>query len=133
MKTHTFSIVVGDDRCNARCPFCIARMTASKVSDYVEFNEGHSSNDRLRSCIAGFVVDFEVNTSKKGEFARLIIENNYDFMSVIIWADQFNDLSELILDSKKCLILINGEVFYDNYMKSNMLQTNKDSSITLLR
>jgi molybdenum cofactor biosynthesis enzyme MoaA len=40
MKAHTFSIVVGDARCNAKCPFCIAKMTASDFSDYVEFDAG---------------------------------------------------------------------------------------------
>lgn len=27
MKSNTFSIVVGDDKCNASCPFCVAKMT----------------------------------------------------------------------------------------------------------
>lgn len=27
MKSNTFSIVVGDDKCNANCPFCVAKMT----------------------------------------------------------------------------------------------------------
>lgn len=40
MKTHTFSIVVGDSRCNADCPYCVSKMTASEVSDYVDFDEG---------------------------------------------------------------------------------------------
>jgi len=39
MKTHTFSIVVGDSRCNAKCPYCVAQMTASEVSDHVDFDE----------------------------------------------------------------------------------------------
>lgn len=30
MKAHTFSIVVGDRRCNANCPYCIAKMTSSE-------------------------------------------------------------------------------------------------------
>lgn len=29
MKTHTFSIVVGTEACNARCPFCVSKMTAT--------------------------------------------------------------------------------------------------------
>lgn len=39
MKTHTFSIVVGDQRCNANCPFCVSKMTASEFSDNVDFDE----------------------------------------------------------------------------------------------
>ena len=40
MKTHTFSIVVGNGAYNANCPFCISKMTASEVSGYVDFDEG---------------------------------------------------------------------------------------------
>ena len=39
MKTHTFSIVVGDQRCNAACPYCVAQMTASDFSDHVNFDD----------------------------------------------------------------------------------------------
>jgi molybdenum cofactor biosynthesis enzyme MoaA len=40
MKTHTFSVVVGDARCNANCPFCVAKMTAADFSDYIDFDRG---------------------------------------------------------------------------------------------
>jgi len=40
MKTHTFSIVVGTDACNANCPFCIAKMTASEVPKTPDFDQG---------------------------------------------------------------------------------------------
>lgn len=40
MKTHTFSIVVGTDACNAACPFCVAKMTASKPSKVKDFDRG---------------------------------------------------------------------------------------------
>lgn len=39
MKTHTFSVVVGDSRCNANCPFCVSKMTASEFSESVNFDE----------------------------------------------------------------------------------------------
>ncbi len=34
MKTHTFSIVVGTDRCNAGCPFCVSKMTNRVSADH---------------------------------------------------------------------------------------------------
>ncbi len=39
MKTHTFSIVVGDSRCNAACPFCVSKMTATEFSPDINFDE----------------------------------------------------------------------------------------------
>ncbi len=38
MKTHTFSIVVGTDACNAACPFCVSKMTKSEACKQIEVN-----------------------------------------------------------------------------------------------
>ena len=39
MKIQTFSIVVGDERCNAKCPYCVAKMTPdTNVSDVDTIN-----------------------------------------------------------------------------------------------
>ena len=40
MKTHTFSIVVGNGACNANCPFCVSKMTESVISASPCFDEG---------------------------------------------------------------------------------------------
>jgi molybdenum cofactor biosynthesis enzyme MoaA len=40
MKTHTFSVVVGTDACNAACPFCVAKITASEVPKVKDFDQG---------------------------------------------------------------------------------------------
>jgi len=56
MKTHTFSVVVGDQRCNAQCPYCVAQMTAADFSDYVDFDEGRFDIacrivDQMKDCL----------------------------------------------------------------------------------
>lgn len=38
MKTSTFSVVVGDDKCNANCPFCVSKMTGN--ASEIGFNRG---------------------------------------------------------------------------------------------
>jgi molybdenum cofactor biosynthesis enzyme MoaA len=37
MKTHTFSVVVGTAACNAKCPFCVSKMTC-RASEHREVN-----------------------------------------------------------------------------------------------
>lgn len=39
MKTNTFAIVVGTSACNARCPFCIAKMTKTMSCRKCDINE----------------------------------------------------------------------------------------------
>lgn len=44
MKTHTFSIVVGTAACNAKCPFCVSKMTQSPASlDLVNVRRFHTA------------------------------------------------------------------------------------------
>ncbi|KKK85560.1 hypothetical protein LCGC14_2772060, partial [marine sediment metagenome] len=39
MKTHTFSIVVGTNACNANCPFCVSKMTGPvPVSKHINWS-----------------------------------------------------------------------------------------------
>ena len=38
MKTHTFSVVVGTNACNANCPFCVSKMTGRMPSQNVAIN-----------------------------------------------------------------------------------------------
>ena len=38
MKTHTFSIVVGDSRCNANCPYCVSKMTGGTKGRLINWN-----------------------------------------------------------------------------------------------
>jgi molybdenum cofactor biosynthesis enzyme MoaA len=33
MKIHNFSIVVGDSSCNMNCPFCVSKMTCTRIPD----------------------------------------------------------------------------------------------------
>lgn len=100
--------------------------------DYIEFSEERSSNDRMKSCIAGYVVDVDVRSSTKGNFARITLENNYDFCMILVWADQFEHLEEILSGAKHSLMLINGVVSYDNYKKSNVLQTNDETTVIIL-
>ncbi len=38
MKTNTFSIVVGDHRCNAACPYCVSKMTHTAAAIWPSIN-----------------------------------------------------------------------------------------------
>jgi DNA polymerase-3 subunit alpha len=100
--------------------------------DYVLFNEEKSSKDKLKACIAGYVVEVDVRNSAKGNFARIVLENNYDFYTVTVWAEQYEHFEDILLEAKDNLMLINGNVAYDNYRKANTLQTNDDSTIIIL-
>jgi len=100
--------------------------------DFVRFNEEKVADDRKKVSIGGYVVDVEVRQSNKGDYARITLENNYDFYTVTVWAEQYEHFEDILLEAKGCLMLVNGNVVFDNYKKMNTLQTNDDSVIIIL-
>jgi MoaA/NifB/PqqE/SkfB family radical SAM enzyme len=53
MKVQTMSIIVGDETCNAKCPFCISKQTGYpqfQINDYIKLSKLKKSCDYARSC-----------------------------------------------------------------------------------
>jgi DNA polymerase-3 subunit alpha len=99
--------------------------------DPVDFEEETSVNDNAG--VGGYVLDVEVKNSKKGSFAKLLIENNYSMINILIWPEQYEQFEEVITDCKKSLLFMTGVVKYDSYGKTNVLQSDSNSQIKVLK
>lgn len=49
MQFNSFSVVIGDETCNANCPFCISKMTKTRCEDLEPFNRSAF----IKACILG--------------------------------------------------------------------------------
>ena len=86
---------------------------------------------RLAS-IGGYVVDIVERKSKKGLFATITLESNYDFINVIVFPELFEETAELLRDSKGNLLLVNGYIQWDKFRQEYVLQTTLNSLFTVL-
>ena len=99
--------------------------------DYVEFCDEKSSKDRKKAIIAGYIHSCDIKSTSKGDIARVVLDNNYDFMSVTIWNEQYEDVKELLgYEQKGKLMLISGNVV--PYKGNPGLNTNTDTKIIIL-
>ena len=96
------------------------------------FSSERASREREKVTVAGYITEFEERESKKGKFAKLTLDNNYEFIHVMIWPDQYEEIEDYIQECGKKIVLINGTVNFDNFNKRNILQTNDDTTITLV-
>lgn len=108
--------------------------TEGEILPIEEIQSDKLADERAKVKIGGYVVDFEERSSKKGYWCRFRIESNYTFVYVTIWSDIYEDLKETIdlCTKTKCLILMNGEVSYDNYKKENCVQSYDKTKIVIL-
>jgi DNA polymerase III subunit alpha len=80
----------------------------------------------------GYLNELVVRNGKKGEYAELTLDNNFEFVTVKIWQDEWKKVKPMIDGKEKILILLSGTVDHDNWKKKNVLYMNKDSSICVL-
>lgn len=82
--------------------------------------------------IGGYVVDIVERKSKKGLFAAITLESNYDFINVIVFPELFEETAELLRNSKGNLLLVNGYIQWDKFRQEYVLQTTLNSLFTVL-
>lgn len=98
-----------------------------------DFQNESNSDERKKVKIGGYITEVEERTSKKGKWARIKLENNYTFINVVIWAEQYKQIENLNLAEKeKALLLITGQISNDSYHKENVLQANDDTELLIL-
>jgi DNA polymerase-3 subunit alpha len=109
-------------------------LEAEVVSIPIEDFQMESNADiRKKVKICGYLTECEERNSKKGKWARLLVECNYTFVYVTIWSEQYKEISKLnIIDKEKSLILISGQIVYDSFKKENILQATEDTEIMIL-
>jgi DNA polymerase-3 subunit alpha len=82
--------------------------------------------------IGGYVEEVIIRESKNGYYANITLECNYEFIIVVIWAEQWEVLSEYLEECEKKIILFSGEINHDSYKHKNVLTLNNDSEIRIL-
>ena len=80
----------------------------------------------------GYLNELVVRNGKKGEYAEMTLDNNFEFITVKIWQDEWKKVKPMVDGKEKILILLSGTVDHDNWKKKNVLYMNKNSSICVL-
>lgn len=82
--------------------------------------------------IGGYVVDIVERKSRKGLFATITLESNYEFINVYVFPELFSDYAEVLRESKGNILLLNGYIQWDKFRKEYVLQTTTNSFFTVL-
>ena len=71
--------------------------------------------------VGGYVLNIDEMSSKKGQYAKITLENNYDFIEVVFFPDYWKERRDILLNSKKTLLVLNGCVRFDSWKKKNTI------------
>lgn len=110
-----------------------------KLDDETEFQDVSqikfwdiNSKKTRRAVIGGYVIEIIERKSKKGIFATIVLESNYEFINVTIFPELFEEYGEFLRGSKKNILLVNGVIVWDKFRGEYILQANVNSLFTVL-
>lgn len=110
-----------------------------KLDDETEFQDvsqikfwDTNSKKTRRAVIGGYVIEIIERKSKKGIFATIVLESNYEFINVTIFPELFEEYGEFLRGSKKNILLVNGVIVWDKFRGEYILQANVNSLFTIL-
>lgn len=83
--------------------------------------------------VAGYIAELDVKKTKKGDtMCRLILEANYEFLEVVIFQQEYEQLESLLSCGRANLIIMNGSLSYDKRKEMNVLRANFETNIVTL-
>jgi len=95
------------------------------------------ANEGKAIVTGGLVVDwiervYSKRGGGKGKFCRVMLENNGDLVWVIFRGVSWDSFRDQITKSKGKLLLVNGEVDFNQFQNENVLQTTRRTHVVLL-
>lgn len=109
-------------------PFCEIPFIFHSITEILEMY----IEKKLRSSTGGVVTQVIEKNSVKGTFGEVFIEDNYQTLCVVVWSRVWDGFRDEIMNSKGKILFVNGDVMYDKFRKTLVLQTLDQSQIQII-
>ena len=82
--------------------------------------------------MGGYVYDMAVKQSRKGMYCRLKLEQNYKFIDVLVWTEQYEDFEEILGECDGKILFVSGNLVWNDRDNSYSLHTSSFTKMALL-
>jgi DNA polymerase-3 subunit alpha len=108
-----------------------------KLDHYVWFMEAAALRNWEEGCnqeimMGGYVLEVQERKSKKGYFANLVLESNYEFIKVMVFPELYEEFRDYLKESQGNLLLLNGYPQWNKFHNCYVLQTTISTNLVTL-
>lgn len=89
-------------------------------------------NRSLNLTVGGYVYDIEVKSGKKGEYAIITLEQNYQFRTVVFWANEYAAFENILKTCKNSILFMNGRTNWDGRNQQTAIYANESTEVLVL-
>lgn len=100
--------------------------------DFSEIVDDPVDNRSLNLTVGGYVYDIEVKSGKKGEYAIITLEQNYQFRTVVFWANEYASFENILKTCKNSILFMNGRTNWDGRNQQTAVYANESTEVLVL-
>lgn len=100
--------------------------------DFSEIVDDPVDNKSLNLTVGGYVYDIEVKSGKKGEYAIITLEQNYQFRTVVFWANEYASFENILKTCKNSILFMNGRTNWDGRNQQTAIYANESTEVLVL-
>lgn len=100
--------------------------------DFSEIVDDPVDNRSLNLTVGGYVYDIEVKSGKKGEYAIITLEQNYQFRTVVFWANEYAAFENILKTCKNSILFMNGRTNWDGRNQQTAIYANERTEVLVL-
>lgn len=100
--------------------------------DFSEIVDDPVDNKSLNLTVGGYVYDIEVKSGKKGEYAIITLEQNYQFRIVVFWANEYASFESILKTCKNSILFMNGRTNWDGRNQQTAIYANESTEVLVL-
>lgn len=84
--------------------------------------------------VGGYVSAIDLKKTKKGDvLCRITLENNYEFLDLVVFQSEYERLQEEITASKDNIVLLNATLYYDERNDKNALRADMETTMVTFK
>lgn len=100
--------------------------------DFSEIVDDPVDNKSLNLTVGGYVYDIEVKSGRKGEYAIITLEQNYQFRTVVFWANEYASFENILKTCKNSILFMNGRTNWDGRNQQTAIYANESTEVLVL-
>lgn len=100
--------------------------------DFSEIVDDPVDNRSLNLTVGGYVYDIEVKSGKRGEYAIITLEQNYQFRTVVFWANEYASFENILKTCKNSILFMNGRTNWDGRNQQTAIYANESTEVLVL-
>lgn len=80
----------------------------------------------------GYVYEIAIKTGRKGDYAIITLEQNYQFRTVVFWSNEYESFENILKNCKDTILFMNGRTNWDERNQQMAIYANGNTEVLIL-